>query len=158
MISRRTSRIRMAGFLALGLGLLGGCRTDRNWLGTIPAARRGQPDIVRMEVTAYCPCGECCNWRRNWLGRPVIASGPSEGKRKAVGITASGTEANPGTIAADPKLYPFGTVLYVPGYGYGRVEDTGRDIVGRRIDVYFPRHGRAEDWGRQALEVRVWRP
>lgn len=111
-----------------------------------------------MEVTAYCPCGECCNWRRNWLGRPVIASGPNKGRRKAVGITASGTEAAPGTIAADPKRYPFGTVLYVPGYGYGRVEDTGRDIVGKRLDVYYSRHDRAEEWGRQSLEVRVWRP
>lgn len=158
MKTRRSSRIRIAAWLALGLGLLGGCRTGRIGAGDIPADRRGRPDTIRMEVTAYCPCGECCNWRRNWLGRPVIASGPSKGRRKAVGITASGTEAAPGTIAADPKLFPFGTVMYVPGYGYGRVEDTGRDIVGKRLDVYYPRHGRAEDWGRQALDIRVWRP
>ena len=30
-----------------------------------------------------------------------------------------------GTIACNPKQIPYGTKMYVPGYGYGRIEDTG---------------------------------
>lgn len=109
-----------------------------------------------MVVTAYCPCGTCCNWRRNCLFQPVIASGPNSGKRKAVGMTASGFPAKDGTIAADTKLFPFGTVMYIPGYGYGRVEDRGGDITGYRLDLYFSSHSAALEWGRVRTRVKVW--
>ena len=110
-----------------------------------------------MEVTAYCSCGKCCSWRRNWYGRPVHTSGPNKGKKKAIGMTASGRRAGWGTIAADPQYYPFGTVMYVPGYGYARVEDTGGAIKGDHIDIWFPSHVRAHAWGRQKLKVKVWK-
>ena len=114
---------------------------------------------VSIETTAYCSCGSCCGWRLNWLGRPVYASGPNRGKRKAVGITASGTKAKPGTLAADTRHYPFGTVIYVPGYGYGIVEDRGGAIKGRhRLDLYFNTHREALRWGRQTLHVVVFPP
>ncbi len=135
-----------------------GCVSRSALLRTLPEHRRSNPERIELEVTAYCPCGECCGWRRNWLLQPVHASGPLAGQRKRVGVTASGTVAQPGTIAADPALFPFGTVMYVPGYGYGRVEDVGSDIKGRRIDVFFRRHSQALRWGRQRLEVTVWRP
>jgi 3D (Asp-Asp-Asp) domain-containing protein len=158
MIASQTGRVRIWFLLVSVLGFLGGCRTGREGLETIPSSRRSHPEMVRVDVTAYCPCGVCCNWRRNWLGRPVLASGPRKGRHKEIGITASGTRAQPGTIAADPRVFPFGTVLFIPGYGYGRVEDTGRDITGNRIDVFFTRHARAGEWGRQPLDARVWRP
>jgi 3D (Asp-Asp-Asp) domain-containing protein len=72
-----------------------------------------------------------------------------------VGITASGRAARAGTIAADPKVLPLGTQLYVPGYGYGTVEDTGGAIQGRRLDLFFSTHERARQWGIQRLPVRV---
>lgn len=114
--------------------------------------------IYTMEVTAYCHCGSCCGWRRNWLGRPVYTYGPNRGQAKTVGLTASGTRARPGTIAADTSLFPFGTILYVPGYGYGVVEDRGGAIRGRKLDVYFRTHQQALEWGRQQLQVKVWLP
>jgi len=110
-----------------------------------------------LETTGYCPCGHCCGWRRNWLGRPVFASGPNKGKSKKVGYTASGVRAQPGTIAADTSIFPFGTIMYVPGYGYGIVEDRGGDIKGRRIDLYFTRHSKALAWGRVKKRVLVWK-
>lgn len=112
----------------------------------------------RMEVTAYCKCGDCCGWRRNWLLRPVVTTGPQAGQRKAVGITASGTRAKRGVISADTSRYPMGTVMYVPGYGYGRVEDCGSGVKGDHIEVFFRTHGQALEWGRQRLNVSVWVP
>ncbi|PID75233.1 MAG: hypothetical protein CSA20_04735 [Deltaproteobacteria bacterium] len=64
-----------------------------------------------------------------------------------------------GTIAADTKFYPFGTRMYVPGYGWGRVEDRGRAIKGaHRIDLYFNFHSEALQWGRRKRRVTVVPP
>ena len=112
-----------------------------------------------MEVSAYDSCKKCTNWKRNWLFRPVVAKGPDAGKPKKVGITASGAKAEEGTIAADTSQYPFGTVMYVPGYGYGRVEDRGKSMKGpSKIDIYFDKHKEALKWGRRNLAVKVWLP
>ncbi len=64
-----------------------------------------------------------------------------------------------GTIAADTRYYPFGTRMYVPGYGWGRVEDRGGAIKGRKhIDLFFDSHYDAMHWGRKRLRVLVQRP
>ena len=62
--------------------------------------------IGEYKITGYTPgCKHCC------------------GNTK--GITASGVEAIAGyTVAAEPSI-PFGTTLYIEGYGYYVVEDRG---------------------------------
>lgn len=63
-----------------------------------------------------------------------------------------------GTVAADTRYYPFGTRLYVPGYGYGVVEDRGSAIQGpKRLDLYYRSHGDALEWGRQIVDVTFYR-
>lgn len=111
-----------------------------------------------MELTGYCSCGECCGWHRSFMGRAVYSSGRMKGKPKAVGITAAGTKARYGTAAADTRRYPFGTIFYVKDYGYARVEDRGGAITGDKVDLYFPGHGKALDWGRRKRDVAVWFP
>lgn len=136
----------------------GGCYLrDLRWTPVRPPRGAEAREYVVI-TTGYCPCGECCGWRRNWLGRAVIASGPNAGKPKAVGVTASGAPARDGTIAADTSIFPFGTVMYIPGYGYGRVEDRGGDIVGYHIDLYYSTHGRALEHGRYKERIKVWFP
>ena len=112
---------------------------------------------VTIETTAYCSCGICCDWKYNLLHQPVHSKGRHAGKPKAVGITASGTKAKPGTLAADTRYYPFGTVFYIPGYGYGVVEDRGGDIKGRhRLDLYHNTHQEARRWGRKKVQAVVF--
>jgi 3D (Asp-Asp-Asp) domain-containing protein len=130
------------------LMLAGGCRV------IVPP--RGNPLERTLLTTGYCSCGTCCGWKRTWYGRPVYASGPLKGRRKKVGITASGARARPGTLAADTSRYPFGTVIHVPGYGFGRVEDRGGGIKGDHIDLYFRTHSQAQAWGRRRLKVKIW--
>jgi len=61
-----------------------------------------------------------------------------------------------GTIAADTRYYPFGTRMYIPGYGRGVIEDRGSAIKGpSRLDLYFSSHGRALNWGRKKVKVVV---
>jgi 3D (Asp-Asp-Asp) domain-containing protein len=117
-----------------------------------------QARIVTLQTTGYCKCGKCCGWKRNWLLRPVYSSGPLKGKPKKVGITASGTKAKRGTIAADTRYYPFGTVMYIEGYGYGKVEDRGGGIKGQHVDLFFRTHQQALEWGRKTVKVKVWLP
>jgi 3D (Asp-Asp-Asp) domain-containing protein len=140
--------------LLLGLLVLSGCTTGKKYW--IP--RHQKPDVVMMETTGYCKCGKCCGWKRNWKLQPVFAYGPDKGKPKTVGITASGTLAAYGTIAADPRYYPFGTIMKIPDYGWGRVEDVGGAIKGMHIDLYFTSHQKALKWGRETKQVEVWKP
>lgn len=121
-----------------------------------PEGSRAREDVVR--TTGYCKCEQCCGWERNWLGRPVYASGANKGRVKKVGITASGTRARIGTIAADTDIYPFGSIIYVPGYGYGRVEDIGGEVNGGHLDLYFKSHSQAIEWGSQVKTIKVWLP
>ena len=97
---------------------------------------------IRLQVTAYCPCRICCG-------------------RLARGVTASGKHVNYAGgkfVAADTDLLPFGTKLSIPGYHSGRpveVIDRGGDIKGRHIDVFFPTHKQAKEWGVQYMTVTV---
>jgi 3D (Asp-Asp-Asp) domain-containing protein len=132
---------------------LSGCA--HNYRRDIP--RGVQPVRVAMEVTGYSDDKKSTNWKRNWRLQPVIASGPSKGKPKKVGITASGKKAKQGTIAADTSLYPFGTIMHVPGYGYGQVQDRGSAIKGQKIDLFFEKKKDALKWGRRRnVPVTVW--
>lgn len=99
----------------------------------------------------------------------VVATGytagvESTGKRPGhpgYGITYSGVKVRRdqvSTIAADPKLFPIGTLLHIPGYGYGVVADTGSAIKGNRIDLYFETIKEVyEQWGKRKVEVQVLR-
>ena len=134
--------------------VLPGCVT-----APIRPPRDRQPVMMTFEVTGYCNCGSCCSWKRSWfgLGPPVIASGPNRGQAKQVGITASGVRARSGTVAADTSVLPFGTVIQVPGYGYGKIEDRGGAIKGNKLDLWFSSHAAARQWGRRTMRVKVWR-
>lgn len=145
----------VCGFLLPLMVWCSGCLAER-----IRPPTNRTSTVMTFEVTGYCNCGDCCNWQRGWfgLGSAVVASGPNKGQPKDVGVTASGTRAIHGTIAADTAVLPFGTIVYVPGYGYGRVEDRGGAIIGNSLDLWFSSHEEALQWGRRRMNVRVWRP
>ena len=65
------------------------------------------------------------------------------------GTTASGTRVGPGQIAADWRVLPRGSVWQVDGYGVSTVTDTGGDIKGNRIDVWFFSCTDAWAWGKR---------
>jgi 3D (Asp-Asp-Asp) domain-containing protein len=92
--------------------------------------------VRRMCVTAYCPCGKCCN-------KPGGADG----------VTAWGTDAFLPGVAAD-RMYAFGRMLDVPGYGQALVDDRGGRIRGPdRLDVRFPDHNTARRFGVKYLDI-----
>ena len=121
--------------------------------------KKGEERIERrMLVTAYDPGRKSTGWKNKWgccLLPAVYAYGPNEGKRKQVGITSDGTKAKKGVIAADINLYPYGTRMYVPGYGWGEVHDIGSAIRKDHIDIFFPTEKEARAWGRKYLNVII---
>ena len=75
------------------------------------------------------------------------------------GITYSGVRVTRdlySTIAADLSVFPLGTILFIPDYGYGVVADIGGAIKGNKIDLYYPT---VEDvysqWGKKQVDVYV---
>jgi 3D (Asp-Asp-Asp) domain-containing protein len=122
-----------------------------------PPLRRADA-IIPVKTTGYCASMQSTGWKLNWLGLPVCASGPNKGKLKIIGRTSSGHMVHPGTVAADPKVFPSGTKFYIPGYGWGIAEDIGGGINGRELDLYFRWNRSAVKWGNQTKRVKVWYP
>ena len=96
--------------------------------------------VVRMRVTAYCPCSQCCG-------------------EYADGVTANNHRIQDGDrfVAAD-RTYAFGTEMVIPGYNNSQsvqVKDRGGAIQGDRLDVFFNTHQEALEWGVQYLDVRI---
>lgn len=95
----------------------------------------------------------------------VTATGYTAGKESTgkapgdatFGITKSGVKVRRSfysTVAADPNLFPIGTILYIPGYGLGVVADTGSKINGHHVDLYFPTVDDVyNQWGKRSLDV-----
>lgn len=70
--------------------------------------------------------------------------------------TASGLPLGWGTVAVDTNVFPFGTKMYIPGYGDGVAADRGTAIIGRIIDIWFPTCAQARAWGRKTLTITVF--
>ena len=83
-----------------------------------------------------------------------VSTGKSPGD-PGYGITATGARFAPGIVAVDPRVIPFRTRMWIPGYGFGVAADTGSDIQGQRIDVGFDAYWEAVRWGRRSVTVYV---
>ena len=61
--------------------------------------------------------------------------------------TSTGVWPEVGTVAVDPDVIPYGTRLYIPGYGFGVAQDTG--VSGNHIDVFFDTEAECISYGRK---------
>jgi 3D (Asp-Asp-Asp) domain-containing protein len=62
-------------------------------------------------------------------------------------------------VAADPSVLPYGSMITVPEYADGEIVpvlDCGAAIKGNRLDVLYPTHRRARQWGVQQIPVTIW--
>lgn len=88
----------------------------------------------------------------------VESTGKSPGHPQ-YGITYSGVNVTRdlySTIAADLSVFPLGTILYIPDYGYGVVADKGGAIKGNKIDLYYPTVDDVySQWGKREIDVYV---
>ncbi len=125
---------------------------ERGSRNTLPTGV-GALQILR-QTARQCPNG---GTTRRMMATGYDNSFNSTGKNPgdpAYGITADGSVAGPGTIAA-PRNYSFGTMMYVPGYGLGIVQDRGGAITGAHIDLWFGTEQQALEWGNPTVDVEV---
>lgn len=75
------------------------------------------------------------------------------------GITYSGVRVIRdlySTVAADINIFPIGTILFIPDYGYGVVADIGGAIKGQHIDLYYDTVSDVYNkWGKKTLKIYV---
>ena len=110
-----------------------------------------EPELIslgRFKLTAYCGCRKCCGKYAD--NRPVDENGEvivtgSIGVRLYAGVS----------IAVDPRVIPYHTQVVINGHTY-TAHDTGGNIKGNRIDVYFDDHDEAWDFGTQYAEAFVY--
>lgn len=66
------------------------------------------------------------------------------------GITASGQPVQAGvSVAADPDVLPYGTIVYIEGIGIRIVQDTGGGLASNQIDIAMDTHENALEFGVQ---------
>lgn len=131
--------------------------------------------VLQMEVHAASsqtvnetppPLEEAFDWSK-YPKTTVIATGytagfESTGKNEShpeYGITYSGVKVKRdlySTVAADLSVFPIGTILFIPEYGYGVVADKGGAIKGNKVDLYYET---VEDvynkWGKKEIDVYI---
>lgn len=129
---------------------------------------RNEEKYMSHEVVESEPLSleEAIDWSQ-YPSKKVVATGytagfESTGKRPGhpqYGLTYSGVQVKRdlySTIAADIKTFPIGSILYIPGYGYGVVADTGSAIKGNKIDLYYETvEDVYEKWGKKEVEVYI---
>jgi 3D (Asp-Asp-Asp) domain-containing protein len=97
---------------------------------------------VRVKLTGYCGCQICC-------GKYAIHNRTSTGVRPVRFFT----------VAADPGVFPPGTILHVPGVGRVMVQDKGSAVRGLHLDVYHGRephhHEEARRFGVRHTNVQI---
>ncbi len=110
---------------------------------TIPPVEQAtEPEPINLgefKLTAYCSCAKCCGkWAEN---RGDVVTG-SIGKPLTAGYS----------IAVDPKVIPYGSIVIINGKEYEAM-DCGGAIKKNRIDVYFNSHDEALEFGVQYATV-----
>ncbi len=109
------------------------CITTSNFLSGIQQVeckqKKKYKKCIKMVSTSYTHTGNC---------------------------TATGIYPYKGIVAVDPSVIPLHTKLYIEGYGNAVAEDTGRDIIGYRIDVFHETYQEAIQWGRKEVKVYIY--
>jgi len=71
------------------------------------------------------------------------------------GKMRNGQAVHSGAIAADPRVLPIGTTVYIEGMGQFVVKDTGGAIKGNRIDIWMSSTSNAFKFGRRPVKLRI---
>ncbi|HDX9580555.1 3D domain-containing protein [Bacillus cytotoxicus] len=136
----------------------------KNEVKVVHAAEQNKQAIPSAEVIRALENAK--DWSK-YRQMEVTATGytagrESTGKTKGhpqYGITYSGVKVKRdiySTIAADLRVFPIGTILFIPGYGYGVVADKGGAIKGDRLDLYYETvRDVYNQWGKKKVNVYV---
>lgn len=104
-------------------------------------------------LTAYCACEKCCyEWANK---RPIDDNG------EEIVYTSTGAIAKvERTVAVDPEVIPYGTILLINGHYYVAEDCSDNWVHGNHIDIYMGNHEEAHqeaiNFGEQYAEVYIY--
>lgn len=132
---------------------------EREWVETEPQNTiigYGTKIVTRQLDT---PEGSLTYWRKmrvfaTWYN---ASHGGKTPDNPYYGITRLGMLAEKGVVAVDPRVIPFYTQIYVPGYGLAVAGDTGGGIKGRWVDLCYP-EGMDHPWSSRWVDIYLLTP
>jgi len=113
-------------------------------LAAAPASNADLPIITEDQI--ILPNGEVLSYVSSTTGRATAYYNQ--------GTTATGTVAQEGVVAVDPRFIPFGTRMFIITndgeyvYGIATAEDAGdSNILGNRVDLWLPTRSECIQFG-----------
>lgn len=107
----------------------------------MPVSRGGEPmpyyRVYTARTTAY--------WAVRGVGRTYTGSGRLA-VRNSDGFS---------TVAVDRRVLPYGTKIFIEGYGFAVAADSGSAITGTTIDVFFNTRQEACNWAVKHVKVYI---
>ena len=94
-------------------------------------------NVLHVYATWYNPAS---------AGKPSSSSG--------YGITSTGVPVTRGIVAVDPRVIPYGTKMFIPGYGFAVAADCGGGVKGNMIDLGYP-DGVESDWISHWVDIYI---
>lgn len=105
---------------------------EDEWIARQPQDRIIGYGTLLVEHTTDTPDGTISYWRA--ITMYAVSYNPTSAGGS---VTASGRRLEKGLVAVDIRYIPFGTRLYIPGYGEAIAADTGGAVKGRIIDLGY---------------------
>lgn len=99
--------------------------------------------VIYMTVTGYSPDARSCG---------IYADGKTATMNS---VWTNGMKL----VAADPTVLPYWSMVSIPGYAKTEIVpvlDCGGAIKGNRLDLLYPTHNMALQWGVRQVPVTVW--
>lgn len=111
-----------------------------NILATYPDPLQNLYNSATFKVTHYCGCPKCCG---SWS---------SGSESVAYGCKGDKLVSNY-SIATDPKVIPYGTLLYDSEGNSYMAQDTGSGVKGYHIDLFVGDHQEALNMGVKEIKL-----
>lgn len=111
-----------------------------NILATYPEPLQSYEHSAKFKVTHYCGCSKCCG---SWS---------SGSESVAYGCKGDKLVSNY-SIAIDPKIIPYGTILHDSEGNEYIAQDTGSGVKGYHIDLFVGNHQEALNLGVKTIEL-----
>lgn len=123
-------------------------------VGTKPTAkhRAGRVSISEENGTIVDENGNVHHYRKTLTGRVTAYTACEGGSRTSTGLPVA-----VGRVAVDRRKIPYGTRLFVPGYGICVAADTGGALMSGRtlVDVYLNTLAECRRWGVKNCKVYI---
>ena len=104
--------------------------------------KKPQDHVIHLGTSATGQSGEV-SIRRTFTSNTTAYYAGKKGRG------ALGTACHYGTVAVDPKVFPYGSTFWIAGYGFGYANDCGGAIKGTKLDLYMRSNKECYRWGRR---------